>query len=215
MTITYPRTLPDASFSECTFDLNEGTVSARHAKGRASIVTQLNSPMWTAKFTTSEMDFARRETWKAWKSSLRGGVELFLAWDTSMPEPLAYPFGHPATLAATWDGTATVTALTATTVALAGLPAGYVATAGDRLGLVQSGRYGYFQILETVTMNGSGAGTVTVSPNVNPATSAIFTTAATAVLRRPLCLFQIDAETWSMPVDAILAQASFQATQVL
>jgi hypothetical protein len=167
MTVTHPREFPDTILTECTVTLDEGLVMARHSRGRAGTISQIAQPNWTARINTGGMGPQRRATWESWRNSLGG--RPFLAWDTSLPEPLAYMNGHPAIIAGTWNGTGTIASMTADTIALAGVPANFVAHVGGRVGLVQNGRYGYYSIISS-TWGG---------PAIAPLTGA--TVAASAV----------------------------------
>lgn len=147
MPVTHPRDFPDTILTECTISPDDGLVSSPHMGGLAGTQSRINYPTWTGMFTVGEMMPERRAMWESWKNSLNG--RPFLATDTSKPEPLAYPLGHPATLAGTWDGTATIASLGADTMTLAGLPVNFITCVGDRISLVQNGRYGYYEVVDS------------------------------------------------------------------
>lgn len=212
MAISHPRLLPLMRFEECTFLLDPGVATARHARGRAGTSSQVRDALWFAKFETARLSVPDSATWQAWVNTQRGGLNLFLAWDVFRSEPLAYPAGVPEILAATWDGEASVTSLaTPGEITLGGVPAGYQATAGDRIGLVQSGRYGYFEISASAVADGLGG----LSVEVQPLVPEIFTTAAVAVLRRPLVALKLDWQSVSAPALNDPGPVSFSAAQVL
>jgi len=212
MTITHPRGLPLTRFDECSFVLDPGVAVARHGRGLAGTVSQVREPQWAVRFQTPRLSVMDAAKWQSWLNTQRGGLNRFLAWDVFRAEPFAYPAGVPAILAATWDGEATVSSLaTAGVIAAAGLPAGYQATQGDRVGLVEGGRYGYFEISADAVANGSGA----ISLEIEPQVQAIFTSAAIVVLRRPLIMLQLDPASVSAPQTNDPGSISFNAAQVI
>ena len=212
MAITFPRELPFMPNVESTFELDPGTAVARHARGLAGTTSRVREPLWTVRFATEPLTIADKAAWQAWYNSLGGGLKLFLGWDVTRHQPLAYPNGVPTIIAGTWDGTASVTSLaTPGQIAVTGAPAAFALRPGDRVGLVESGRYGFFEVAEAATANGSGAMAIPIQPLVQP----LFTAAATAVLHRPRCKMMVMAGTFSCPGVGGLAPVSFQASQVL
>lgn len=212
MAIVHPREMPHIPKVESTFTLDEGTVVSRHDEGRRGTVSQIRDPIWSAHLQTQPLDLGGRAEWQAWKNTLRGGLRSFLAWDVSRYEPRAYPNGVPEIIAGTWNGQGTVTSLaTPGQIAASGTPAGFELMTGDRVGLIENGRYGYFDVSADATADGTGAITVEVEPLV----SSLFTTAAVIVFRRPRLLMQMINGSFSAPGTAGLVPVSFDAVQVL
>lgn len=213
MTLSFPREMPFTPQLESTFELDPGTVTARHARGRAGTTMRVREPVWIAKYESEPVDLATRAEWQAWANSLRGGLRMFLGWDVTRHQPFAYPNGVPSILDSSWDGTATVEDLsTPGSIAVSGAPANFALRPGDRVGLVENGIHGYFEVVEPVNADGSGDMAIAVEPLV-PA--GLFTTAATAVLYRPRCKMVIVNGSFRCPGVAGLASVSFQAAQVL
>ena len=218
MTLTFPRPFPLTDFAECTIDLDPGMETSGHARGRRATVAQVREPVWFARFETPGLSSAGTIRWQAWLKSLRGPLRTFTAWDTKRTLPQAYwAAGEmPDDGGSPWDGIAVVTDLaTPGEIALSGLPAGYQATAGDRIGLEETvstvDKYGYFELMEDATADGSGEITLTVEPLV----PALFSTAAAARLFKPLCAFRLVKGSVSTANSVDLPPVSFQAVQVL
>lgn len=212
MAIASVRELPFISAAECTFMLDPGTSVARHNKGMAGTVSQNREPVWTMHLETGKLKHEVRNQWQAWHHTLRGGLRFFLAWDISRQEPRAYPNGVPEIVAATWDGEGTVSSLsTAGQIDASGAPAGFQLMVGDRVGLVESGRYGYFDVVEDATADGSGDISITVEPLVQD----LFSTSAVVVFRRPKAKMQIVKGSFGSTSTYDLTPVSFDAVQVL
>lgn len=211
MAITFPRELPFYRFKECTFATVEGTALNRTANGRAISAVEQYDPWIQASFKTTPLFPAERKVWSAWKSSLRGGMKSFLAYDASRPEPIAYPKGVPEIIATTWDGTGIVTALSARAATVSGLPAGYQASAGDHVGFVLSGRYSVHTLTESDVANGSGIISVDFDPYI---VQTLFTIGATAVFWRPKARFVLDPESWEESADIDFSPIGFVGLQV-
>ncbi|QKV17859.1 hypothetical protein [Oricola thermophila] len=218
MTLTFPRQILNDRLAECTIDLDPGTEQAVHSRGRRATVSRVREPVWFGTFETPQLMDGDRIAWQSWGKSLRGGLRTFLAWDASRDLPLAYMSDGqmPDDGGSPWDGVATVSSLaTPGQIDLTGVPAGYQATAGDRIGLEQEissrDRYGYFEIMEDATADGSGNLSVTVEPLV----PSMFTTAAVAKLYRPLCEFRLVKDSFSAPSRVGYPAVSFQGVQVL
>lgn len=207
--------IPSTETKECSFVLLDGTVSTPLGKSPGFNVTQIFDPIWKVTVQTNHLDRARRQAWSAWKDSLRGRLNRLRMYDIARSQPLAYPDAtQPSGISSGWNGLASVTSVGASgALGLSGLPAGYVLSTGDRVGLEQSSRYGYYTVISGGTANGSGALTVTVAPLLH---TAYFTTSAVARIWRPVALFILDPESWSLPETFdVYSQASFEAYQVL
>lgn len=210
MTITYPRDLPAGDLVECTFVLDDN-VTQSASRGLVINRTQVMDPVWRATIETGLMYREQEAIWSAWKKSLRG-LNGFIAYDRKRMAPFAYPGAKtPGDISSGWSGTATVTSIGLSgALGLSGLPATYQAKVGDRVGLEQSGRYGYFEVIEDSTAT-AGALTVTVTPFLQ----SVFTTAATARLWRPKCKFSLISSTWREVGKAEPTAVSFEAVQIL
>ena len=215
MTLTYPRELPDDALTECTFDLLDNVASSSSSKGLVINRSQVIDPTWKAHVQTRphmSFDQTTLAMWSAWKKSLRG-LKTFVAYDRAVPNPIAYPGAKsPADISTGWDGTASTTVLGASGTMWISGPANYKVKAGDRVGLEQSGHYGYYEILEDATANSLGAVLVTVAPFLH---TTVFTTSAVARLWRPKCQFALDWNSWSDPRTGQPSSISFDAYQVL
>lgn len=196
MTITFPRSLiSNSKMSECWFDIVDNVAVSPSNNGNMLNLSQINDPLWKGTFVTGILDVPTQAIWSAWRKSLRGGLQSFIAYDVRRSAPLAYPTAKVAAdISSGWDGTATVTSLgTSGALALSGLPTAFQFKVGDRVGLEQSGHYGYYEVMEDVLASG-GVATVTVSPFLH---TSIFTTSALCRAFRPLCQFIIDQSSWS------------------
>lgn len=212
MAITYPRELPFTPEIESTLELDPGTAVALHGRGLAGTVSQVREPLWTAAYRTDPIGLDDRIEWQAWYNSLGGGLKLFLGWDVTRRQPRAYPNGVPEILSSSWDGTATVTSLsTPGQIAVSGAPANFALRPGDRVGLIEDGRYGYYEVAEAATASGSGAVSIPVLPFVQE----IFSNAATAVLWRPRAKMRLIQGSFICPGTGGFAPVSFRAAQVL
>lgn len=213
MAITYPRQLPDnLRMQEAWIDLID-PVSMQPSKNLINI-SQVVEPYWQGKFVTPPLEhLSEQPLWSAWNKSLRMS-RTFIAFDVRRKTPLAYQSAKvPTDIAGAWAGTCVVSSLgTSGALGLSSLPlATYQFKVGDRIGLEQSGKYGYYEVLEDVVASGSAA-TVTVSPFLH---TTLFTTSAVARLWRPWCQFIMDKTSWSEQGTVEKQPISFQGTQRL
>lgn len=222
MAISYPRDLPDYLLTECTFELLEGVVSSPFGRGKSINRSQTTDPVWKASIQTIDFWLDNRadaQAWSAWKLSMRGGHKTFVTYDKTRENPLAYlGADDPTDISDGWNGTCGINSFAGREgLTLANMPVGYQARTGDRLGLEQSGRYGYFEILESKTANGSGQMYLPIAPFlpiVSDTGALLFTTAAIARLWRPKAKFVIDWRSWQQRGLATPEPASFEAYQV-
>lgn len=214
MTLTFPVDLPAGKLLECSFDLLDPIAMVRSGRSQKVNLAQVEDPIWRATIRTSNLERSQRAAWRAWRKSLKGGLNFFYAWDLARRAPLAYwSATNAGDILANWDGSATVAALSASgDLQLSGLPAGYEITADDPIGLVEATVRGYFSALESVTASGAGTATVQIAPAEH---FGAFTTAASAQLWRPVAMFTIDGDSWTLPEIDGLSAASFTATQRL
>ncbi|MAZ83126.1 MAG: hypothetical protein CME90_05895 [Hoeflea sp.] len=210
MSIIYPREMPYDTDTECTFELDPGTVQYPQGNGHPPMVTKIRDSLWSASFATVPLNLVERAEWQAWYNSLHGGLKKFLGWDITRHQPLGYPNGVPAIRDGTWDGTATVEDLgTPGLISVSGVPAGFILLPGDRVGLTEGERFGYFEISTKSVADPDG----TMELPVHPWVSSVFSTAATAVLFRPRCRMAIISQSFSCPGVPGLARVSFQAVE--
>lgn len=214
MAITYPRELPSYHVAECWFDLVENVAFAPSGKGNKINLSQVNDPIWQGSFETGLLQRDDQAIWSSWRKSLRGGLKTFIAYDVRRKTPRAYPAAKvPGDIFAGWDGLAGVTTIGLSgALGLSGLPASYQIKIGDRIGLVQSGHYGYYEAMEDATANFSGAVTVNVNPFLH---SGYFTTSAVARLWQPRCQFIIDPASWSEQGSVEITPVAFKGFQKL
>lgn len=216
MTVTYPREL-HSCVRVAAIELVDNVVGSPSGGGKINL-TQVDDPTWKLRADTWTLLQATRAGWSAWKNSLRGGLRTFVASDSRLPTPLAYPDAEvPADISVGWAGTAAVATLgLGGALSLSGLPAGYHIREGDRLGIEQGSplRRGYYEALEDVTASGGGAASVTVAPFLH---TGIFSPGATARLWRPKAEFIIDWTSWTEDEDnrPKYATVSFEAWQKL
>ncbi|WP_375458890.1 hypothetical protein [uncultured Enterovirga sp.] len=191
MALAFPRAMLCGVLSS-QFEIRR-FMSTNQLAGGTTQVREAAEPRWMAEFTYAPMGRAAFQQLQAWLDTLRGGLRFFLAHDALKPYPVGY--GKAALLALTragggaFDGTATLSSISATGFTLTSLPGGFALKAGDHIGLVQSGRFGLFRIVEDATASGGGAVTLTVEPRVP---TNLFTTGALAHLVRPSCTMILD-----------------------
>lgn len=208
MAISYPRDLHSYELIESTFELITFVGINRLENNRAISAVDHLDPYWEAKFITRRLYQHERAAWKAWKDSLRGGMQAFLAYDITRKYPIAYPNGVPEIIATTWNGQGDVTALSGRLITCTGAPSGFTLKPGDMVGLVESGAYGLFRVTEEVVATSSIA--IPVEPLI-PLT--LFSTSAVAYLYRPKAMFTLDPESWDGPANMDFASISFSAIQ--
>lgn len=218
MTITFPRPFPVVPrlFSDCNFDVMRYQAK-NDLRGSVTQVIDVADARWSGEWTTTPCDRSAAQIWKAWKNSLRGGLNQFLGYDAERPFPKTYPTGFAGLVQAggstPFTGTALdVTALTTTTIALALLPASFVFKVGDLIGLTEGAYVGLYEIQEDVTANGSGVATITVEPFV---ATNVFTAAAVGNLIKPPAIMILDHESWSAPRNIDQQPITFKAVQKL
>lgn len=215
MTITFPRPIVDnLRMSECWIDLIDNVAFSPSNNGNKLNLSQIADPQWSGTFVTPILERSARPLWSAWRKSLRGGLKTFTAYDARNAAPFAYPNAKLSTdVAPAWNGLATVTSVGAAGVlALAALPANYQFKVGDRVGLEQSGKFGYYELLEDVTANVLGVATITVAPFLH---TTLFTTSAVCRVFRALCQFMIDQSSWSEQGTVENTPISFKGIQRL
>lgn len=215
MAITYPRDLL-AGFDmiESTFSQVESVSLSRSEANRVLASVEWADAYWAASYSTEPIDIADRRRWSAWKSSLRGGLKGFLAWDFMRPFPAAYPNGIPQMIGASpsWNGQGTVASIGVNTIVAAGVPFGFTMTDGDLVGLVENGRRHMFEVAETASAVSGGQITMEVNPKI-PLT--VFSTAAVVVFYRPKILMVVTPGSFQCPSVGGLANVSWEAEQII
>ena len=208
-----PLELPHYDMVSSLFTLDTGTATARHAKGKAGTDSQVRDPIWIAEFLTNSMEKVARKSFSARLAKLRFPGQTFLAWDASQRHPLNYPDGVPQILASTWDGTATILSLaTPGQINVGGIPPGFALLEGDKVGIVEGGIYGLFQVDADCVANGSGNQAIKVLPLVD---TRLFSSSGTAVLYRPKAKFSLDKSSVSEDGSYLDTPISFTGYQVL
>lgn len=214
MTITFPRTLPNnARMTECWFDIVDNVATSPSGKASFMNRSQISDPIWKGNFITPILERTERPIWSAWRKSLRGGINTFKAYDVRHAAPLAYPGAKvPADVSGGWSGLATVTALgTSGALSLSALPTTYQFKAGDRVGLEQSGHYGYYEVLEDVAAV-AGVVTVSTAPLLH---TGYFTTSAVCRVWRAVCQFMIEQNSWVEQGTVQNTPISFSGIQLI
>jgi len=199
---------------ECWFDLVDNVAFSPSGRNQTLInLTQTDDPVWRGQFLSPLLEHTERPIWSAWHKSLKGGLKAFIAYDVRHSRPLAYPNANASTdIQGGWNGTAAVSSLAGAALGLTGLAANFQFKAGDRVGLEQSGKYGYYEVLEDALANGSGVGSVTVAPFLH---TGLFTTSAVCRVWRPTCQFLIDQQSWVEQGTKEIAPVSFNGIQRL
>ena len=210
--------LPTTSFSSAVFDLKRYN-SVNRLYGGQTTSREQAEPRWSCQFTTSNLNASEVRRWRAFWDRMRGGLRGFLAHDPLQALPLAYPGGFGGMTRAgggAFDGTADVTSFPSLNhIALGTLPAGFSIASGDMIGLIESGRYGLYRILDAVVANGSGVATVLVEPRLGLVTSR-FTASAVANFLQPSCVMVPDPSSWSYVEESTRpTPASFSGEQVV
>lgn len=214
MTITFPRPLIDnAHMSEAWIDIVDNVAFSASGNGTFINFSQINDPVWKGTFVTGILDVPTQAIWSAWRKSLRGGLNTFLAYDVRKSAPLAYPNAKSSVdIQGGWNGTCGVTTVGASgQLTLNSLPDNYQFKVGDRIGLEEGGKYAYHEILEDVEAS-SGNATVSVSPFLY---TTLFDTSALCRVWRPVCQFMIDQSTWTEQGTRENTPVSFNGLQRL
>lgn len=207
--------LPYSNLAVCALTPRESVTRASVGRGLSINTFELAERLWQIQIQTVPLTAmgAPRANWRAFHAKLRGGLNLFSAWDVFKRTPLAYPTATASTdISGGWAGTAVVTALGASgLISLSGLPANYVVSAGDYIGLEQGGRYDLYEVAVGQTASGLGnVANLSVLPFLR---TTIFTTSAVARLWRPVATFVIDPESWSESASFSPGPISFSGIQ--
>lgn len=205
--------LPSDLLQECTFTLDDGTVSSVYNHGKSLMITQIYDPVWRISVQSAPLDQAGMQVWTSWKAKLRGGLNSFRATDISRRAPLNYQTARaPGEIAAGWTGTATLASFSMPgALNLTGLPPGYVAKEGDRISLEYDDYVSLHEISADAIASAGGALSLVVEPFLPRG----LPTGALARLWRPVALFAIDWTSWRMTVTATPSPVSFNGYQAV
>lgn len=219
MAITFPRDLPNVDaptvFADVAFVplYNQARAPTR---GGLVQVTELGPQLWQMDYKTRLMPEALFEEWRAWLSSLRGGVGTFKAFDPTRRYARAYRNGYAALTRAGGGsfaaGTANLSAIASGRVAvtMTTLPAAFAMSLGDMISIPFGATRSLHRVVEGATSNGSGEVTVTVEPPL----PLPIVTGATVDLAKPWCVAVIDAESVTETRDLNrMGAVAFKAVQ--
>lgn len=204
---------PDIPMRTLRMDL-DARVSATETLGGKHFVSQRGRPKWVAEIEIPLMFRARSQLLSAWWHQQSVGLNTFTMTHPQQTFPVTYKDGFAGidrAVGGAFDGTATVTALTTNSISLSGLPADFALNQGDLVGLVESERYGLFEVAADVTGSASGLVTLSVQPFI---TTSVFTISATANFASPLVEMRVNPGSFDAQRTANAPPATFSARQV-
>lgn len=162
MAITYPRELPNLFLRppRFSFDYTPLGKLSRTAGGAVAFQEAVGGSLWEMALTTKTLNETEYGQAAAWFRSLRGGAEMFKAYDVRRPWPLHYgpdvlTLQRAGGLGA-FDGTVSVNAAGGSTVSLRELPGGYRVSEGDYLSFPWRGGRALVVALESAIAGGGG-----------------------------------------------------------
>lgn len=213
MTITFPRDLPACGFPESEFELRRQQVRALAAGGSPQ-AADIGPALWTASFRLDTVQRADTALWRAWLSSLRGGLRTFKGRPPGHKWPLAYPRGFAGLIysAAQWDGTGNLSAISSgrDEVTINQLPDGFTLQPGDFFSFSHGTRNHLHRITEGAVAS-TNALTVTVEPIIRPDIA----TGAEIEFAAPWCNMALADDPSVVVRDNKFASIGFKAAQVL
>jgi len=219
MTITYPRTFPDAEVkaTRVRFDYTTLGEMSRTAAGAISFQERMGGSLWELSLTTKPLNETDYSRWHAWYLSLRGGVQSFFAYDVRRCWPLAYGPGVMSLIRVssglTFDGTCDVLAVGGSTITLGNLPANYKVSVGDYISFPWLGGRALVKALEPVTGSAGGStAAFTVGPWLRTPGSLPPSRSATVV--KAYCLMRPKPGSWQGE-RTVATPVSFEAIQTL
>lgn len=157
MAITFPRELPDVSYTDLELSLDAG-VTASESRGRLVNYTQHSAPLWRVTLTTQFLanpEFAKVE---AWWLSLRDGLNRAVF----KPLHALYPVAHRVNTPPADDAGVVVSGSSGNVLFVSAVDTDLVLNPGDFLGLERASKFYLGQITDV-----SGTGTtrsITVEP---------------------------------------------------
>jgi hypothetical protein len=171
-------------------------------------------PKWLLTVDTRKLNRAEYQVFSAFWNKLKGGLNSFTVSNPERPFPINYPGGFDGMVKAVggaFDGTATANAIAANSITIQGLPADFALKAGDPLGLVEGGKFGYFELADDATANASGIVTVVPEPFIP---TNVFSTSAQANFAKALVEMRARPESLRAPRQRARMPVSFTAKQV-
>lgn len=208
-----PVPFPDIGIAGVSL-MPDPRVDRTETTGGKVSVSQRGLPKWQLSIETHKMERAEFQKLSAWWNGQYGGMNNFTISHPERPFPLAYRNGFGGLEKATggaFDGTAAVNALVANSITVQGLPAGFELTQGDPVGLVESGKYGFYEVGQDVVANGDGIAVIVPQPMI---WTTVFTVAAQVNFARALVEMKIDQNSFTGQRRRQRMPASFSARQV-
>ena len=208
------KELHSYSLSEGWLELIDTVSFSTSSKGSVINISMIDDPYWRFNCVSGELYPDQAAKWSAWKNSLRGGLEAFLAYDVRRMTPLEYPDAKgPSDIYSAWDGLGVVLSLGASgLLGIEEIPPNYRMSAGDRVGIENGTNYGYYEVIEDAISNADGEISVKVSPFLH---TSIFETGDMVRLWRPKCQLIIDGRSWQEGGQLPTSMVSFMAYQRL
>jgi hypothetical protein len=170
---------------------------------------------WVADYSTQTPHLADIAMLDAFVMRLESG-DVFRAYDTTRPRPLAHlrgPLAGSRAGGGAFDGTASLTAITSSIqVTVGGLPPYFQFSPGDYAEIRMSSLIvSLHRIMSAVTASSSGSATLSIRHGLD---LDGFTTAATVNFEKPSCLMQMTTGSYSAGRRRGGRGASFSAQEV-
>lgn len=211
MAITYP--LSTAAFVELLkvesiVPMLDYQQEFAHLAGGPIIAKDLGPALWMAEVKTVALSRNEFVDVKSVLNSLMGSLNSFYLYDTQRRYPKADPTGSIVGASAVKINSVPDNL----SISLKALPASYVLTRGDKLHFDYSSSRGYYEVLETVTANGSGVTSAfAVAPYVRSGAAAN----QDVTLKKPAMLARIMPGSIQVEAGIIASKLSFRCMQVL
>lgn len=184
MSVSYPLDFfDDFPIKTVKFDLRYRQVLSRDGNNQF-FGADLAYPLWTGSFVSAAMKESDCVDLQAVLNSLKGVIEVFLAWDTRREYPKRYPTG-----AFTDSGTVKEIGVDGLGLSLENLPAGFVISRGDRFDMIFGGKRYLLEAAESVTADGSG---ITALFDTNPPPPYGLEVAQDVEFKKPCCKMQVE-----------------------
>ena len=196
----------------CQFDLTDDNVAVVRTRGNMVHVHEMVGRIWKAVYQTKSMPRAEVQTWKAFYSALRSGLNQFYGHDPERRFPVTYPTGFAGLsrhAGGSFDGTGTITAISASGLTIATLPSTFAFKKGDLVGLVDGSYRSVHEVKADVTA-AAGVAVLTVEPEIN---TVLFDTGSTFNLDRPKVIMIMEPGSWRAPRGPEGGPISFSASQ--
>ncbi len=158
--------------------------SISRTAGGAALAYDFGVAIWSASYETVKMSWDDCVDFQASLHAIEGAAGTFYARDTRRTFPRAYPTGafvdSGSILSLNADGKS---------LAFTGLPASFIINRGDYFQVTVAGAPRLYQMMESVTANGSGVtAEKTAEPHFDPAT----TTGTAVVFANPACVMRLE-----------------------